>query len=68
VQLNPGFSILYGWLSAPLTKLGRLDEAKVAGAQLLALDPGFGYLRRNADRSKSAGDGEPTPCGLPASA
>jgi tetratricopeptide (TPR) repeat protein len=41
VQLNPGFSILYGWLSAPLAKLGRLDEAKVAGARLLALDPGF---------------------------
>jgi hypothetical protein len=41
VQPNPGFSILSGWLSAPLAKLGRLDEAKVAGARLLALDPGF---------------------------
>jgi hypothetical protein len=41
VQLNPGFSILYGWLSAPLAKLGLLDKAKVAGARLLALHPGF---------------------------
>ena len=41
VQPNPGFSILYGWLSAPLAKLGRRDEAKVVGARLLALDPGF---------------------------
>lgn len=33
VELNPGFSILHGWLAAPLAKLGRLDEAKAAGAR-----------------------------------
>jgi hypothetical protein len=32
---------LYGWLSTPLGKLGQLDEAKVVGARLSALDPGF---------------------------
>ena len=41
LQLNPGFSILHGWLGATLAKLGRLDEAKTAGARLLRLDPGF---------------------------
>jgi len=41
LQLNPGFSILHGWLAASLAKLGQLDEARVAGARLLTLDPGF---------------------------
>jgi TolB-like protein len=48
VQLNPGFSILHGWLAAPLAKLGWLDEAKAAGARLLALDPGFTISRWSA--------------------
>jgi TolB-like protein/tetratricopeptide (TPR) repeat protein len=41
VQLNPSFSILHGWLAAPLAKLGRLEEAHAAGKRLLACDPGF---------------------------
>lgn len=45
VQLNPGFSILHGWLAAPLAKLGRLDEAKAASERLLACDPGFTISR-----------------------
>jgi hypothetical protein len=27
IQLNPGFSLLHGWLAAPLAKLGRIEEA-----------------------------------------
>jgi TolB-like protein len=48
VLLNPGFSILHGWLAAPLAKLGRLDEAKAESARLLALDPGFTIGRWSA--------------------
>jgi TolB-like protein len=36
VQLNPGFSILHGWLAAPLAMLGQREEAKAASARLLA--------------------------------
>jgi len=45
VQLNPGFSLLHGWLAAPLAKLGRIEEAKAASARLLALHPGFSSSR-----------------------
>ena len=45
LQLNPGFSILHGWLAAALAKLGQLDEARAAGARLLTLDPGFSIDR-----------------------
>ncbi|MGO9360561.1 MAG: winged helix-turn-helix domain-containing protein [Xanthobacteraceae bacterium] len=48
VQSNPGFSILHGWLAAPLAMLGRLDEARAAGERLLALDPGFTIGRWSA--------------------
>jgi TolB-like protein len=48
VQLNPGFSILHGWLAAPLAKLGQREEAKAASARLLALDPGFTISRWSA--------------------
>jgi tetratricopeptide (TPR) repeat protein len=48
VQLNPSFSILHGWLAAPLAKLGRLEEAKAAGKRLLACDPGFTISRWSA--------------------
>jgi TolB-like protein len=41
VELNPGFSILHGWLAAPLARLGRIDEAKASAARLMALDPHF---------------------------
>ena len=41
LQMNPSFSILHGWLAAPLAKLGRLEEARATGERLLALDPGF---------------------------
>jgi hypothetical protein len=46
--LNPGFSILHGWLAAPLAKLGQREEAKAASARLLALDPGFTISRWSA--------------------
>jgi Flp pilus assembly protein TadD len=38
VELNPGFSILHGWLAAPLARLGQLDEAKASAGRLLSLD------------------------------
>lgn len=41
VELNPGFSILHGWLAAPLARLGRI----AAGARLMALDPHFSIAR-----------------------
>jgi hypothetical protein len=43
--LNPGFSLLHGWLAAPLAKLGRIEEAKAAGSRLLALNPDFTISR-----------------------
>ena len=39
--MNPGFSILHGWLATPLARLGRLEEASAAASRLLALDPQF---------------------------
>ncbi|TPL49820.1 winged helix-turn-helix domain-containing tetratricopeptide repeat protein [Mesorhizobium sp. B2-4-6] len=41
VEMTPGFSVLHGWLAAPLARLGRIDEARAAGARLTALDPHF---------------------------
>jgi TolB-like protein len=48
VEMNPGFSMLHGWLAAPLARLGRLDEAKAAAARLLSLDPHFTIGRWSA--------------------
>jgi len=33
VQLNPGFSILHGWLAASLAESGRLDDAASAASR-----------------------------------
>ena len=41
VEMNPGFSILHGWLAAPLARLGRIEEAKASAARMLSLDPHF---------------------------
>jgi TolB-like protein len=41
VQSNPGHSISYMLLAAPLAKLGRLDEARAAAARVLELQSGF---------------------------
>jgi hypothetical protein len=41
VEMTPGFSVLHGWLAAPLARLGRIDEAKASAARLMALDPHF---------------------------
>jgi TolB-like protein len=48
VELNPGFSILHGWLAAPLARLGRLDDAKASAARLMSLDPHFTIGRWSA--------------------
>jgi TolB-like protein/Flp pilus assembly protein TadD len=41
VQSIPDMSVTYCHLAAPLAKLGRLDEAKTAARQVLALQPSF---------------------------
>ena len=48
VEMNPGFSILHGWLAAPLARLGRIEEAKASAARLLSLDPHFTIGRWSA--------------------
>jgi hypothetical protein len=45
VEMNPGFSSLHGWLTVPLAKLGRLDEARASAARMLALAPNFRIRR-----------------------
>jgi tetratricopeptide (TPR) repeat protein len=46
VQSNPGHSISYMLLAAPLAKLGRFEQAKTAASRLLDLQPGFRYSRQ----------------------
>ena len=46
VQANPGHSISRMLLAAPLAKLGRMDEAKVAAAHVLELQPTFRYSKQ----------------------
>ncbi len=48
VEMNPGFSMLHGWLAAPLARLGRLDEARAAATRLMSLDPHFTIGRWSA--------------------
>jgi tetratricopeptide (TPR) repeat protein len=48
VQFNPGHSISYMLLAAPLAKLGRLQEARAAAARVLELQPAFRYSRQFA--------------------
>jgi TolB-like protein len=43
IQHNPGHSISYMLLAAPLAKLGRLADAKAAAERVLELQPGFRY-------------------------
>jgi TolB-like protein len=46
VQSNPGHSISYMLLAAPLAKLGRLEESRAAAARVLELQPAFRYSRQ----------------------
>jgi len=48
VQANPAHSITYVQLSAALAMLGRLEEAKVAAARVLELQPTFRFGRQFA--------------------
>jgi adenylate cyclase len=41
VQSSPGFSTPYVALTAPLARLGRLEEARIAAARILELQPEF---------------------------
>jgi len=41
IRSNPGFSVAHWVLAASLAALGRIPEAKVAAAQVLALSPNF---------------------------
>jgi adenylate cyclase len=45
VQCNPSLSVTHSWLVAALAKLGRMDEAKAAAKQVLALQPSFSSSR-----------------------
>jgi TolB-like protein len=46
VTSNPGHSISHMLLAAPLAKLGRLEESKIAAARVLELQPAFRYGRQ----------------------
>jgi len=48
IQSSPGFHVCYVALAAPLVKLGRLEEAKVAAARVLELQPTFRCSRNFA--------------------
>jgi adenylate cyclase len=41
VQANPRFSVLYALHTSALAQAGRLDEARLVGSRLLAMDPNF---------------------------
>lgn len=41
VELNPGFSVPYAYVSAALIRLDRGKEARAAAQSLLKLDPNF---------------------------
>jgi len=41
IQSNPGFSVAHWVLAASLAGLGRIPEAKIAAAKVLALSPNF---------------------------
>src|SRR6516164_9593711 len=41
IRSNPGFSVAYWVLAASLAALGRIPEAKIATAKVLALSPNF---------------------------
>jgi adenylate cyclase len=43
IQFNPGFSMSHMLLAASLAKLGRLEEAKSAATQVLALQPSYRF-------------------------
>src|SRR5215469_1550022 len=45
VQYSPGFSQSYMLLAATVSKLGWLEEAKIAAARVLELQPAFQYSR-----------------------
>ena len=46
IQFNPGFSINYVLLAAPLVKLSRLNEARTAVARVLELQPSFSISKQ----------------------
>lgn len=48
VQANPAHSITYVQLAAALARLGQLEEARAAAAQVRDLHPTFRYSRQFA--------------------
>jgi TolB-like protein len=48
VHANPAHSITYVQLAAAFAKLGRVEEARAAGARVLELQPAFRYSRQFA--------------------
>ena len=45
VEINPGFSVPYAYLTAALVRLGRDEEARIAAQSVLKLDPSFTIRR-----------------------
>jgi TolB-like protein len=45
VEANPDFSVSHSVFAAALSKLDRMEEARMAGAQVLALQPSFSARR-----------------------
>src|SRR5262249_40258001 len=46
IQYNPSMSISHMLLAAPLSRLGRLDEARASAARLMELQPNFSIARQ----------------------
>ena len=46
IQYNPGMSIGHMLLAAPLSRLGRLDEARATAARVMELQPNFSIARQ----------------------
>jgi len=59
IQSNPGFSVAHWVLAAALAALGRIPEAKIATAQILALAPNL------TTAETCAGIGVPTTLAAP---
>jgi len=53
VRQNPSYSVAYRCLASAFAHLGRDEEAHVAAARLLELDPAFTISGRNARRWQS---------------
>jgi adenylate cyclase len=58
IQIHPRMSISHMLLAAPLSRLGRFDEAKASAARLMELQPNFSIARQltGVDCERALGD------------